>query len=45
MKHWYSMDKEDNYKLHIIDNSINVFQIDSSHEILFEDNKYVIKDI
>ena len=45
MKHWYSMDIEDNYKLHIIDNSINVFQIDSSHEILFEDNKYVIKDI
>jgi len=45
MKYWYSTDLKDDYKLHIIDNSVNVFQIDCTQKIIFEDNKYVIKDI
>ena len=45
MKYWYSTDLKEDYCLHIIDNSINVFLIDSKQKIVLEDNKYVVKDI
>ena len=40
----YSEDIND-YVLHIIDFDINVFSISSSQTIIFNENKYAIKDI
>lgn len=44
MKKMYSEDIND-YVLHIIDFDINVFSISSSQTIIFNENKYAIKDI
>ena len=43
MKNFYNMDITENYKLHIIDSSINVFTLGSEGYIVLEKNNYIIK--
>ena len=45
MKYWFKIELEDTYKLHIIDNSINIFTIDQSQYIILGEKDYDIKKV
>ena len=44
LKYWYNIELEPDYKLHIIDNQINIFILEPNQYIVFGENKYEIKD-
>ena len=43
MNYWYQMDLANTYKLHIIDNNINIFTLGTDEYIILNDNAYDIK--
>lgn len=45
MKYWFKKELEDTYKLHIIDNSINIFTIDQTQYIVLGEKDYDIKKV
>jgi hypothetical protein len=45
MKYWFKKDLEENYKLHIIDNSVNIFTIDHNQYIILGEKDYDIKKV
>ena len=44
LKFFYDCDLNDDYKLHIIDNNVNVITLDNKQYIMLEKNNYIIKD-